>query len=100
LRFAVESPEAFAFLEFQQHESYLDAASAAVSEQVETAAVELVRRGQRSGEIRAGDPEGLMALADGALVGLAKAARRGLTLEERRRLAAEHAAWSLLSAAG
>ncbi|HEV8559789.1 MAG TPA: TetR/AcrR family transcriptional regulator [Actinophytocola sp.] len=98
LDFADEAPDAFAFLEFQQHEGYLDAESVALSERVSAAGEEFVARGQRTGEIRAGDPAMLLALVYGALVGLIKARRGGLKLGAAELEASERAAWALLAA--
>ena len=98
LDFAEEAPDAFAFLEFQQHEGYLDADSMALSERVSAAGEELVSRGQRAGEIRVGEPAMLLALVYGALVGLIKARRGGLELGATELEAAERAAWALLAA--
>jgi AcrR family transcriptional regulator len=97
LEFAEESPDAFAFLEFQQHEGYLDAESMALSERVSAAGEELVSRGQRAGDIRPGEPAMLLALVYGALVGLIKARRGGLKLGPAELEAAERAAWGLLA---
>ncbi len=95
-RFATEWPEAFAFLEFQQHERYLDDENRALSAAVEAASVDFVLRGQRSGEIRPGEPAMLVALVYGAFVGLGKAFRAGLVLDDGQLAAAEEAAWSVL----
>jgi AcrR family transcriptional regulator len=97
LEFAEEAPDAFAFLEFQQHEGYLDKESMALSERVSAAGEELVSRGQRAGDIRPGEPAMLLALVYGALVGLAKARRGGLKLGPAELEAAERAAWGLLA---
>lgn len=97
LAFAGEHPDAFAFLEFQQHESYLDASSQEVSGRVGSLAEDVVLRGQRAGEIRCGEPAMLVALVYGALVGLAKAIRAGLAIDGSQLAAAEQAAWDLLA---
>lgn len=97
LEFAEESPDAFAFLELQQHEGYLDEESAALSDRVAAAGEELILRGQRAGEIRPGAPAMLLALVYGALVGLIRARREGLKLGPEELAAAEQAAWALLA---
>jgi len=97
LRFAAEFPDAFAFLELQQHAGYLDAESVALTERIDRAGAELIIRGQRSGEIRAGDPEVLVALAYGAFVGLAAARRGGGATGAGDLALAEEAVWDLLS---
>jgi AcrR family transcriptional regulator len=98
LAFAGEHPTAFAFLEYQQHEGYLDAQSQAVSDRLITAAVDWIVRGQRTGEIRPDEPELLLALVYGALVGVTKAARSGGAIGPEQLAAAEHAVWELLRA--
>lgn len=98
--FATDRPEAFAFLEHQQHEAYVDPTGRAVSDQVTALAADLVRRGQRSGEIRSGDPAVLIALAYGAFVGLDKALPPGLDRPARRRAlaGAEEMVWDMIRA--
>lgn len=94
--FAAEHPDAFAFMEYQQHEEYLDETSRAISKEVFGVAAEVLIRGQRAGVIRGVDVELLLALAYGALVGLTKAMRDGLPLAAAA--AAEEAVWDLLRA--
>ncbi len=98
--FATEHPAAFAFLEHQQHAGYLDDESRAVSARVDDAAADLVRRGQRTGELRAGDPDLLVALAYGAFVGLSKNVRAGAEISDEQFSASEDAVWDLLRAPG
>jgi TetR/AcrR family transcriptional regulator, repressor of fatR-cypB operon len=96
LRFAAEHPDAFAFLELQQHASYLDADSVALTDRIERAGTELIIRGQESGEIRAGDPAVLVALVYGAFVGLAAALRSTGGIGADQYELAENAVWDLL----
>jgi TetR/AcrR family transcriptional regulator, repressor of fatR-cypB operon len=96
--FATDHPTAFAFLEHQQHEGYLDAESTALSEQATALATDLVLRGQRAGQIRPGDPAVLVALVYGAFVGLSKAIRGGAVVGDEGFTAAERAVWDLLRA--
>jgi AcrR family transcriptional regulator len=100
LAFAADHPTAFAFLEHQQHEGYLDTESRAVSDRLVTAATDWIARGQRAGEIRPGEPEVLLALVYGALVGVTKAARAGGTISAEQLAGAEHPVWELLRARG
>jgi TetR/AcrR family transcriptional regulator, repressor of fatR-cypB operon len=95
--FATEHGDAFAFMEFQQHEGYLDEQSRALTGEMFGIAVEVFTRGQKAGEIRAGDVDVLIALSYGALVGLAKAVWAGLPVE--RTAGAEDAVWALLRTA-
>jgi AcrR family transcriptional regulator len=97
LEFAESAPDAFAFLEFQQHVAYLDEESAALSARVEAAGEELISRGQQAGEIRPGEPAMLLALVYGALVGLIRARRGGLRLSAAELAQAERAAWGMLA---
>lgn len=94
--FAADHPEAFAFLELQQHEGYLDLDSRTASTSIDQTAVDFVSEGQKAGEIRAGDPQMLVALVYGALVGLVKARRAGLRLTDEDLAAAQAATWALL----
>ncbi|WP_030453949.1 TetR/AcrR family transcriptional regulator [Herbidospora cretacea] len=94
--FAADHPEAFAFLELQQHEGYLDVDSRTASTSIDQTAVDFVAQGQKAGEIRAGDPQMLVALVYGALVGLVKARRAGLRLTDADLAAAQAATWALL----
>jgi AcrR family transcriptional regulator len=104
--FVAERPDAFAFLEYQQHEGYLEADSRAVSDEVSALVLDLLRRGQRAGDVRPAAAEVLLALAYGAFVGLSKAmraapprARGGRAASAAKELAdAETAVWDLLRA--
>jgi TetR/AcrR family transcriptional regulator, repressor of fatR-cypB operon len=97
-RFASEHPDAFAFLEYQQHASYLDADSIALNERSTALARDMVVQGQKSGEIRDGDPTVLVALAYGAFIGLSKARWSGAIHGTPDVAAAESAVWDLLRA--
>jgi TetR/AcrR family transcriptional regulator, repressor of fatR-cypB operon len=101
--FAAEHPDAFAFLEYQQHEAYLDEECEATAHELMAFARGFVERGQRAGEIRPGPPDMLIALAYGALVGFTRrvdpvaapsAADPVLVAE------AEEAVWAMLRAPG
>jgi AcrR family transcriptional regulator len=96
--FSIDNPQAFAFLEYQQHAGYLDAESDAVTVESNRLAAEMVARGQARGEVRDGDPAMLVALAYGAFIGLAKAAWSGLPVSGADYAAAEAAVWDLLRA--
>ena len=96
--FATENPAAFLFLETHHHAAYLDEASHAVGGELTARAVAYVRRGQRTGAIRAGRPEVLIALVLGAFTGLFKSATtHDLPLTRATLDASENAVWSLLS---
>jgi AcrR family transcriptional regulator len=100
-RFAAEHPDAFAFLEYQQHEAYVDSSGQATADELTAFARGFVMRGQQAGEIRPGPPDMLIALAYGALVGFTRdvypgappsAADPALVSE------AEEAVWAMLRA--
>ena len=95
---ATENPAAFLFLETHHHTAYLDDASVATGADLTARAVAYVRRGQRAGAIRAGQPEVLIALVLGAFTGLFKSAtEHGLPLTRATLEASEEAVWALLS---
>jgi AcrR family transcriptional regulator len=94
--FAAEHPAAFAFLEYQQHGDYLDAESRELIESSTRLAIDMVTGGQARGEIRAGEPAVLVALAYGAFIGLAKAQWSGVPVSDADYAAAEAAVWDLL----
>ena len=82
--YAGSDPDGFAFLELQQHAAYLDE--------------DLVRDGQRGGDLREGDPATLVALVFGAFVGLTKQRRSiGRHLTDSDVAAAGDAVWHLVA---
>jgi len=96
--YAAADPDGFAFLEHQQHAAYLDADSLGLARRIDVVAEELVRDGQRSGDLRGGDPAMLVALVFGAFVGLTKQRRSvGTTLSRSDVDAAGDAAWHLVA---
>lgn len=98
--FALSQPTAFAFLETHRHQPYLDADSRAIANGLDKEIEDFIRRHQRAGDLRSGDPAELIALVLGAFVGLVRAAQDGrIRLTRRRLLAAEPRAWLLISPA-
>jgi len=96
--YAVADPDGFAFLEHQQHASYLDDESVALGRRIDAFAEDLVRDGQSAGELRDGDPAMLVALVFGAFVGLSKQRRSvGVPLTSSDVDAAGDAVWHLVS---
>jgi AcrR family transcriptional regulator len=75
--FARERPEAFAFLELQDHEGYLDPASRRMDGDVREAARTFVEQAQASGAVATGDPAVMVAVVMGAMTGLFKSWRAG-----------------------
>jgi TetR/AcrR family transcriptional regulator, repressor of fatR-cypB operon len=96
--FASAHPEAFAFLEYQQHSGYLDDESVALAERSTQLATDMVVRGQQRREVRRGDPTVLVSLAYGAFIGLAKAQWVGAVVSDTDFADAESAVWDLLRA--
>jgi TetR/AcrR family transcriptional regulator, repressor of fatR-cypB operon len=96
--YAASDPDGFAFLEHQQHAAYLDAESLELGRRIDAFAEELVRDGQRSGELRDADPAMLVALVFGAFVGLTKQRRSiGLPLTAPDLEVAGDAVWHLVA---
>jgi AcrR family transcriptional regulator len=97
-RFATTYPDAFAFLEHQQHEGYLDDESRTVSDRMSATAIDILVRGQRAGDLRRTDPAVLLALAYGAFVGVDKARRAGPGPGDDFFAEAEAVVWDMLRA--
>jgi len=100
-RFAAEHPDAFAFLEYQQHEAYLDSAGQATAHKVMAFVRDFIVRGQQAGELRSAPPDMLIALAYGALVGFTRDGRAGAppsAADPALVTAAEEAVWAMLRA--
>jgi TetR/AcrR family transcriptional regulator, repressor of fatR-cypB operon len=96
--YATERPDAFVFLEHQQHDTYLSSESIALAAEIDRIAADFIARGQRAGEIRDGDAGQLVALALGAFAGLVRFQRPdGLAaLDDNTLGRAEAAVWDLL----
>ena len=96
--FATTQPTALSFLENHRHDLYLDDESRALSAAIDAGAAEFVRRGQRSGEIRPGPPEALVALVFGAFVGVLRAGHEGrLPVDDVLLAELEDTVWGLLA---
>ncbi|MFB7614536.1 TetR/AcrR family transcriptional regulator [Kitasatospora sp. NPDC056181] len=76
-RYASERPEAFAFLEHQQHDTFLAPESVELAAEIDRVATDFIARGQVAGEIREGEADQLVALAVGAFAGLVRLRRPG-----------------------
>ena len=101
IHFATTQPVALSFLENHRHDVYLDDESRALAARIDAGATEFVRHGQRSGEIRPGPPEALVALVFGAFVGLLRAGHEGrLPVDEELLAGMEGTVWGLLAPAG
>jgi AcrR family transcriptional regulator len=97
LTFAIENPEAFAFLEHQQHAKYLDSEALEVVMKFDEELSSIIRAGQAQGVVREGDPQILLSMVFGAFVGVTKLARAlGTPLEQFDLVNIERAASALL----
>jgi TetR/AcrR family transcriptional regulator, repressor of fatR-cypB operon len=98
-RFAKANPEAFAFLEFHHHGSYLDAANRALHRSLAQFGAMVVARAQAAGVIKPVDPMVLMELVFGAFNGLFRAHLEGRVFMDDATLAqAEQACWDAVKA--
>ncbi|WP_280716795.1 TetR/AcrR family transcriptional regulator [Kitasatospora sp. MAP5-34] len=97
-RYAGRHHAAFAFIEHQQHDTFLAPESQALAAEVHRLAADFIVRGQQAGEIRDGDPQLLVSLALGAFAGLVKHLRPvGISeLPPEALTQAEEAVWALL----
>ena len=74
-RFAGDHPLAHEFLQTHHHAPYLDAESLAVGDPMDQLALRTMREGQKEGALRNGDPELLVAMVLGLLLGLERELR-------------------------
>ncbi|MEU5401595.1 TetR/AcrR family transcriptional regulator [Streptomyces sp. NPDC005963] len=97
-QYATDRPDAFVFLEHQQHDTYLTPDSIELAAEIDRIAADFIARGQQAGEIRDGDAGRLVALALGAFAGLVRFQRPdGLKALDHDALdQAEDAVWDLL----
>jgi AcrR family transcriptional regulator len=99
--FALAHPQAFSFLEHQVHGSYLRPHAYEVADRLNAELVEIMRAAQRAGAVRAGDPQVLLAMAFGALVGVTKHSRAsGVPLGEYDLEGVREAVMSLIGLTG
>lgn len=97
--FAREHPEAYAFLEMQEHASYLDQRSRQEDLRVRAAARGFVQEGQADGAIAQGSPDVLVALVLGAMNGVFRAWQSAeLQLDDGLITEAGRRVWRLLAA--
>lgn len=96
--FAQENPDAFAFLEYHHHGSYLDDESHTIDGALKQFGEAFVVVAQRAGAIKDIDPPALMELTFGAFNGMMRAHYDGrIHLDQALLEAAEHACWDMLS---
>ena len=95
--FATANPQGFVFLETHHHESYRDAESQALLDQVRAGAHALVENAQARGEVRQTTPDVLISLVFGAFTGLVKSTIDGdCGLAEETVSQAEECVWQML----
>ncbi len=95
--FALGHPEAFAFLELHHHGSYIDAESRAVEARLHEFAAGFIRRAQVDQQVKPMDPMLMLALVNGAFIGVLRASREGrLSWSLETFLAAEPSCWDLV----
>jgi len=98
VRFAMEFPVAFAFIELHNHASYLDAESRAVDRNLKDFARAVIVRAQEAGELKPLDASVLMELVFGAFVGVMRAHWEGrLELTDEKLAAAREACWDAVA---
>jgi AcrR family transcriptional regulator len=96
--FVIENPTAFAFLETHHHQPYLSADSRRIGEDLDRSMSALVSSWQRTGVVRAGNPDLLVAQVYGGLVGVVRALReRSIALPADLADQTIEGAWGLLA---
>jgi TetR/AcrR family transcriptional regulator, repressor of fatR-cypB operon len=97
--FAVAHPREFAFIELHQHGSYLDAESRAIEHQIVDFGIQMVLRAQAAQALKPLSPTLLMELANGAFIGVFRAAMDGrLPLAKATFMEAEQCCWEAVRA--
>jgi AcrR family transcriptional regulator len=98
-RFALAHPEAYTFLEFHHHGSYLDAPNKMLDAGLKQFAALVVGQAQASGVIKPAEPMLLMELVFGAFNGMMRAHyERRVVLDDARLATAEQACWDAVRA--
>jgi AcrR family transcriptional regulator len=99
--FAMKFPKAIAFLDFHHHQPYLDSKSLEAEKQGRATLRPFIEEAQQRGQLKAVQPEVIMAITIGALIGLVKASREGnIKLTPALIKDAEEVCWSGISTAG
>jgi len=97
--FALTHPRELSFLELHHHVTYLDGASLAIEHGIIEFGVSVVRRAQEMQAIRKGDPILLIEIANGAFLGIFRAAIEGrLELTKEMFMEAEQCCWEAIRA--
>jgi AcrR family transcriptional regulator len=97
--FALAHRREFAFLELHHHRSYLDPESLAMEARLTDFAGLMIRKAQAERALREGDPELLMAVSNGAFIGVFRAGMEGrIELDMEAFMTAEKWCWEALRA--
>ncbi len=97
--FAVNRPRELSFLELHHHGSYLDKKSLEIEHEIVAFGMAMVERAQRTQTLRAGNPMMLIELANGAFLGVFRAAIDGrLKLRKEMFMEAEQCLWEAIRA--
>lgn len=97
--FALANPRAYAFLEFHNHQSYLDDESLVMENNLKEFGATMVQRAQDEGVVREGPTALMMELVFGAFNGMVQAHWEGrVELNEEQRRFAEEACWDAIAA--
>ena len=97
--FALRHPRELSFLELHHHGTYLDQKSLAIEHGIIEFGVSVVRRAQEMQAIRKGDPILLIEIANGAFLGIFRAAIEGrLELTKEMFMEAEQCCWEAIRA--
>jgi AcrR family transcriptional regulator len=97
--FALSHRREFAFLELHHHASYLDAESQAMEKQLTDFAGVTIRLAQAQQALKPDDPEMLMAVSNGAFIGVFRAGIEGrIALSMEVFMAAERCCWEAIRA--
>ncbi|MEO7092613.1 MAG: hypothetical protein ABI175_05130, partial [Polyangiales bacterium] len=98
LAFAIAHPAAFAFIEFHNHASYLDAESVAIDRSLKEFAAAMIMPAQAQGLLKPSSPFLLMELVFGAFNGMMKAHwERRIEMTPEVITEAEQACWDLVA---
>ena len=96
--FARSNATAFAFLEFHNHASYLDAESLAMENGLKDFGAAIVKRAQDEGHVKPGPTMLVMELVFGAFIGMIRAHADGrLELTPAAQALAEQACWDAIA---
>lgn len=101
VEFALDAPEAFAFIELHNHASYLDDESIAIDRTLKDFARAMIQGAQAQGLLKPLDATVMMELVFGAFIGMMRAQWEGrIELTEQHIAEAEKACWDAVAVHG